>query len=331
MDENWEFLLSEFRRHGGIADNICQKEGEYGRGIFPVNPNLKSKIFTPSKLMIKKDDIYLEDNKLRIKNAKPYSQEIINFFNFYQDNFSWGSGGKETTESFEKGISLFNLNLKKMIKTYALVDLEERHKGEWDNVIKQQFLNSRAVNFKNIAVIAPVWELVNHKVRALPFILDQKGISTPNYPAINSEIRFSYSNISPLNRFFSYGFFSQETIVFSIPFSVSFKDLGIFISCKGMTLHNDSMEIRRSGNKIILEGMPIGDVNHPNLPYEYFRQILKKIGYINISQDLLIKIFQLNIECRKKIIYESQLIDNQVSRELIKLMNYELSLISSHN
>ena len=80
MSDSWDFLLSEFRRLGGIAENICQKEGKYGRGIFPVNPNLKAKIFTPSKLLVKKDDIYLEDNKLRIKKDRNYNKEVINFF-----------------------------------------------------------------------------------------------------------------------------------------------------------------------------------------------------------------------------------------------------------
>jgi len=331
MNDNWDFLLAEFRRVGGIADNVCQKEGEYGRGIFPINPSLKARIFTPSKLMVKKDDICLEDNKLRIKKDKEYNQEIRNFFNFYQDNFSWGCGGKETTEFFEKGISLFNSNLRKLIKKYALVDLEERHKGEWDDVIKKQFLNARRVNFRNSSVIAPVWDLVNHKVRSLPFIINKEGISTPNYPASNSEIRFSYGNTSPLNRFFSYGFFSEETIVFSIPFSLNIGDLGIHISCKGMSLNNDSMKVERSGKKIILEGLPIADVNNPRLPYNYLNEILRKIDNINITQDLLFKILQLNISDRKKIIYESHLIDNTVSKTLTKIMNYEISLISSHN
>ena len=49
MDENWDFLLSEFRRLGGIADNVCQNEGEYGRGIFSIDSSLKARIFTPSK------------------------------------------------------------------------------------------------------------------------------------------------------------------------------------------------------------------------------------------------------------------------------------------
>ena len=57
MEDNWDCLLAEFRRPGGIADNVCQKEVECGRGIFPINPDLRSRIFTPSKLLIKKDDI----------------------------------------------------------------------------------------------------------------------------------------------------------------------------------------------------------------------------------------------------------------------------------
>ncbi len=331
MDHNWDFLLSEFRRLGGIADNVCQKEGKNGRGIFSVNPTLRAKIFTPSKLLIKKDDIYLEDNKLRIKKDKEYNEEIRNFFNFYQDNFSWGSGGKETTELFEKGLSLFNSNLKDLIKKYALVDLEERHKGKWDNVIKNQFLNARGIQFGNSSVIAPIWELVNHKVRSFPFIFNEEGISTPNYPASNREIRHSYSNLSPLNRFFSYGFFSEETIVFSIPFSITIENLGINIFCKGIGLNNDSMKIERSGNKIILEGLPIADVNHPRLPYDYFDEILTKIGHINIPKDLLLKIFQLNISVRKKIIDQSHLIENEVFKTLTKLMLYEINLIPSHD
>ena len=165
----------------------------------------------------------------------------------------------------------------------------------------------------------------------MPFIINEEGISIPNYPAIKGEIRHSYNNISPLKRFFSYGFFSEETIVFSFPFSITNEDHGINISCKGMSLNNDSIKIERAGNKIILDGLPIADVNHPRLPYDYFDEILRKIGHINIRQDILFKIFQLNISMRNKIIYESDFIDNEVSKMLTKLMHYEISLISSHN
>ncbi len=331
MKGNWDLLLTEFRRLGGIADNVYQNEGEYGRGIFPFNPNLKTKIFTPSKLLVKKDDIDLENNKLRIKQDKEYSEEIRNFFNFYQDNFSWGSGGRKTTESFEKGLSLFNPNLKELIKTYALVDIDQRHEEEWESVLKTQFLNARKVKFRNNNVIAPVWELVNHKVRSLSFISNNEGISTPNYPASNSEIRFSYNNSSSLNKFFSYGFFSGETIVFSLPFSQKIPDQDIYISCNGMSLKDDSMKIKRSHNKIILEGLPIADLNNPRLPYEYFDELLRRIGNHYISKDLLSRILQFNIFIRNQIIEESDLINNEVSKTLSKVMRYEISLISSNN
>ena len=329
MDENWDFLLSEFRRLGGTADNVCQKEGENGRGIFSVNASLKARIFTPSKLMVKKDDIYLEDNKLRLKKDKEYNQEVRDFFYFYQDNFSWGSGGRETTELFEKGLSLFNSNLKELIKKYVLVDLEKRHKGKWDNIIKNQFLNARVFKFRNSSFVVPLVELVNHKVRSLPYISNKDGVSTPNYPPSNAEIRHNYSSLSPLNRFFSYGFYSEETIIFSVPFSIIIQDFNIV--CKGKCLNNDSMKIERSDNKIILEGLPIADVNHPRLPHDYFDEIFRKIGICNIPNDILLEIFQYNISIRKKILDECQLVENEVSKTLTKLILYEINLISSQH
>ena len=87
MNDKWNFLLSEFRRLGGIADNVCQREGKYGRGIFPVNTSLPSRILTPPQLLYKKDDIYLEDNQLRIKKNKKYSKEVIDFLIFIKITF----------------------------------------------------------------------------------------------------------------------------------------------------------------------------------------------------------------------------------------------------
>ena len=91
------------------------------------------------------------------------------------------------------------------------------------------------------------------------------------------------------------------------------------------------MKIERYGNQIILDGLPIADVNYPRLPYEYFNEILKKIGNVNIPRDVLMKIFKLNISIRKKILDESNLIDNPISQTLTKLMLYEINLIASHD
>ena len=91
------------------------------------------------------------------------------------------------------------------------------------------------------------------------------------------------------------------------------------------------MKIEKSDNKIILEGLPIADVNHPRLPYDYFDEIFRKIGISNIQNEILLKIFQYNISIRKKILDESQLIENEVSKTLTKLILYEINLISSQH
>ena len=329
MYNKWDSLLSEFRRLGGIAENVCQKEGEFGRGVFSINPSLRSRIYTPAEVMVKEDDIYLEGNKLRIKKDKGYNNEIRHFFNFYQDNFSWGGGGKEITESFENGLSIFPSDLKKLINQYTLVDIEERHKGNWDDVIMRQFLNARVVKFRNDRVIAPVWELVNHKVMSLPFITTKDGISTPNYPPISGEITFSYNNRGPLSRFFSHGFLSKESIVYSLPFLIKLQDSDIQIYCKGRCLNDDSIKIKRCANIISIDGLPIADVNHPRLPNYYFDELIRKIGKVNNSKDSLSEILALNFSYRKKIMPESQSIENKVSTMLAKVIKYEINLIAA--
>ena len=176
MDKKWDMLLAKFRKLGGIADNVVQKQGEFGRGIFSINPNDKSRIYIPLDLMVNQDDVCLKDKKIRIKKEIYYSSEIRDFFNFYQDNFSWGGGGQEVTESFEKGLSLFHTNLKELIKKFFLVDIEKRHIGDWDQVILTQFLGARVFRVDKSDMICPILELVNHETISLPFNFGLSGI-----------------------------------------------------------------------------------------------------------------------------------------------------------
>ena len=57
----------------------------------------------------------------------------------------------------------------------------------------------------------------------------------------------------------------------------------------------------------------------------------RQSGLQNISQDILLKIIQLNISIRNKILKESHLTNNAVSKILVKLISYEISLINSNN
>ena len=328
----WDILINKFRKLGGIAENICQRKGEKGRGIFPVDEELKSKIFTPSNLIIKKSDIFLDDDKVRIKEEKSeYNTETRDFFNYYQDNFSWGGGGRDDTEAFENYLGLFSSKLKSLLKDNRLVDIDKRHKGSWENVILSQFLYAREFNFRNELQIVPLLELVNHDVISFQFYKSANGISSPNYPPRDSELTYTYASKGTLNCFFDYGFFSKETIVFSFPFNLQLEDKGITIICKGKELRDDLMRIKRSGKSIIIEGLPIADSNSKSLPEAYFKELLDQIGEKNISIDYLYKIKNFNKLSREK------LLENLKSKENIDIASsmfsnailHELDLISN--
>ena len=50
MSSNWEKLITKFTHLGGVIENVYQKEGKNGRGIFAINKSEKSRIFVPSNL-----------------------------------------------------------------------------------------------------------------------------------------------------------------------------------------------------------------------------------------------------------------------------------------
>ena len=52
MEADFLDLLERFTELGGTAENICIRQGELGRGVFPVDPSRRAKIATPKNLLI---------------------------------------------------------------------------------------------------------------------------------------------------------------------------------------------------------------------------------------------------------------------------------------
>ena len=118
----------------------------------------------------------------------------------------------------------------------------------------------------------------------------------------------------------------------TLPNLLNFEQTKSFISqieqiIKGNSLENhdaSKMEMEQDQEP---EGKLVRRLYEPCTFYEIFR----KIGLPNIPQDLLLKIFKLNISIRNEILKESQLTNNEVSEILVKLLKYEISLINSNN
>ena len=327
-DKKWDVLVNKFEQLGGIAKNIIQKEGENGRGIFQINNNKVSEIFIPYHLMIDVNDLLLFDNKLRIKKNKNYNDEIKDFFNFYQDNFSWGKGGRLATESFELGLKEFQTDLKELFLIYIGIDLRERHQGEWKDVIMRQFLKARQFEFNGHKMICPILELLNHNVHAVEFQTTVNGIRLFKISKDELEFTYSYSYSSALKRAMDYGFFCQESMVFSLPFKFKLNNLGLEFICEGNIIKDDNMRNYSTNNKIIISGLPIASKNKPLLIYNYFNHLIDQLDIYDQKNNLLKRIIDINRYRRKKLIKMLDSNNNDTSLIIQKAINYELDLLS---
>ena len=116
MDADFRNLLERFTDLGGIAENICQRVGEHGRGVFPIDSSRRAKIMTPKNLLVNVNDLCLDGEKVVIKHGKDFTAEELAFLEIFWNDFSWGNGGNNDSASFLK----FIVSLREPIKRQLL-------------------------------------------------------------------------------------------------------------------------------------------------------------------------------------------------------------------
>ena len=100
MDTGFQYLLERFAALGGIAENVCQRVGEYGRGIFPIDSSHRAKIMTPKNLLVRADNLCLDGDRIVIKDSSGYTVEEITFLELYWNDYSWGNSGNNDSAPF---------------------------------------------------------------------------------------------------------------------------------------------------------------------------------------------------------------------------------------
>src|ERR1051326_8615599 len=97
----WDQMLDEFRSLGGIAENICLKEGRYGRGLFPVDPSKPYKINIPPSLLVDVKHVRFVDNVFRVAPEAHTGAREKAFLENYQRDFAWGVRLEEHTSELQ--------------------------------------------------------------------------------------------------------------------------------------------------------------------------------------------------------------------------------------
>jgi hypothetical protein len=211
----WTQMLDDFRQLGGIAENVEQRVGQYGNGLFPIDPAGPIAIEVPERLLVDVEQFILDGEDLIVKPDSVIPLDVRKFMARYQKHFSWGREGRKNVEAFEAALRTLPEVILSKLRQMRVLNLEIRHKGAWKDVIRQRFLQSRRINYRHAKVVMPIIELINHAPRSPGYIINE-GIKVRGKFA--GEVTVNYSPQSdPLVRFLTYGFANQEPQAYSLP------------------------------------------------------------------------------------------------------------------
>lgn len=270
----WAQMLDAFRALGGIADNVEQRKGRFGNGLFPVDANAPIRLHVPENLLVNCDHIERRGDALVIADTVSVSNEVRDFFSLYQAQFSWGAEGRQSAEAYEQGLSDLPEAVLSRLKKWRLLNLEQRQKFEWDEQVKQSFLKSRRINYKGSKVIMPIIELINHEAGSGGYRIGE-GISVQG--VYSDEITVNYHPQSDaLMRYLAWGFASPEPFAYSIPlnFEVSPGHRLVVGSQPSECLFKNRLPLPKReqvGQRDVLSHVRIGSMGSPRMPRTLFR------------------------------------------------------------
>lgn len=332
QSRDWESLLDRFRALGGVADNICLANGEYGRGLFRKSSLVLSRIFTPHSLLIKRSDIDICDNKVVLKSTgTARSRDQAEFLEYYYNILSWGNGGNRDSIYFINRLSSFRSTTKEALLRNCFLDQMHLSFCPTTEDTFQRFVDERTFTFKGERVLACMLELINHSSYAPGFQGNRNGLSSPLYNLNREEIFHRYiSKPSPMRIWKEYGFACQCAFVFSVPFEISLAgNPSQSLKCLGSQVmpSQKSASCIINGHSILIECLTVGSISKTLA----FSAILSILELYNISlastKDAFYEIIDLNLGARSQLLSTLQSDGYSLQDELCKSLQYEIELI----
>ena len=325
-------FLKSFAELGGVAENICQREGEYGRGIFPVDSLRRAKIMTPKNLFVNAENLILSDGVIAIKDKACYTLEETEFLESYYNNLSWGNNGNSDAAAFLTFIASLPEAIKKQLLGNGFVDSNLLASCDTGDHLLKRFISERSVSFEGQSVLAPVWEFVNHSSFVPPLRIAPYGVETPPIEPSSEEILFKYSGKnSPISMWRKYGFACDCIVAYSVPFNIDIGGQALCISCSGQLGlgPGEKSSFSLVGDILSIKSLPVGCISI-SLPQENFKSILSSAGLsADVANRLFPKIREVNLKARRDLIDSLHELGSEAKSELYRALICEIELIEN--
>ena len=320
---DWHSFLEEYRAFGGKAENVMQRKGAFGLGLFPIDPSKPIELLVPDHLLVPVDQVKVEDGNLVITDYSSFPEGYGDWFARYQRNYSWGAEGRENILDFEQGLKDLPSPLKQLLKRHGLYNSEVRFPGDnIDKEILRRFIQTRCINRQNSSVIMPMIDLLNHSPSFEGYEMKDQGIAVSGM--YDGEILVRYSNnADPLARLLGYGFNSPEPLAFSLRCQLQHNDQAVLVQGgspkgPGATPFKPCL-IEKKDDRLVVKQPLLGSANTPKLPKTLFIQACNTLEEINIDAvQLFEQIHQRNTAILVNLINELNELEGAVAKKLQK-------------
>jgi hypothetical protein len=278
----WDDMLDEFRVLGGTADNLCLKEGRFGRGLFPCDKSKPIEARVPDALLVDTRYISFEGDEFRLSPEAPVGPRERAFLEAYQRDFSWGVARFQTGE-------LLRLLADAPPELRKLLD-DPFGAGAWlrgptTQAVRERYFGTRHIIYKGRDVLMPVVELANHGHLAL--CKRDDGISIAG--TFEGEILTRYSSTDALDIFNNWGFASaDEPLALSLRMTIE-SEAGDIVIERGAISYDPARrpffpDVKIEGRRITLSYMMLGHRNFPRLAKGNFYRIMRDAGRGSIEE-----------------------------------------------
>jgi len=327
---SWKQMLADFRQLGGTANNVEQRRGACGNGLFPMDPALPVAIHVPDSLLIDDEKLVLVDGALEISPEADVPGDVRAFYAKYQKHFSWGADGRDHMEAFESGLKDLPETLRLRLRQLGLLNLPVRHEGAWEEVLRRRFLVSRRINYKKRKVIMPIIELINHMPRS-PGYQVKDGIGFGGTFTDEVTVNYSATNDSLL-RFLNYGFANQEPFAYSLPVTLKQgENLTVVVG-----LNPDEMQpvnrlptpkVEVEANKRKLSHLRLGMERAPRMPRTLMRNVLSDLPAAEVDE-IFDRVRSTNILVLTELLELADGVTSPMGREFRQAIRCQLRALS---
>ena len=292
-DADWHAFLEEFRSFGGRAENVVQREGPFGLGLFPIDPTKSVELMVPKNLLVPADNVILHDGEAVIQDDSGFPAGYADWFRQYQNSYSWGAEGEASVTRFEMGLQQLPEEVRLALQQVSLYQPEKRQPttNTRQNMLRR-FLNSRCLRREGRLFVMPIIELVNHSPSAGNWETQADG-GVAVSGTRDGEVLVKYSNADPLRRLMGFGFNAMEPLAFSL--YVRFVNNGqqVVVQGGGGRYWFQPTSMEQKGDRLVIHQPLLGFRHGPRLPLTLFLSACRACPDLN-GRELFERLHQAN-------------------------------------